>query len=285
MAGRFDHAVALARLTWTSLPGAAENRASWTLAKARELYLAAGGSLEAKATAEETPEEAPEPHTDANPFDAPIPRTAPPVKEASAMPLALLIQIFGPAIAQLIPQVAKLFDQSPVAQRNTAAAEAVINTITSVAQSPDLPTALSAMKADPSLAQTVTQAVVTHPEVIGLIEVGGGVEKAREFSRQVAQAEKPFWYNPLFWITVMFMPMIYLFVLSAVLNGAPDGREEWWMLAPLDSATRNGLMNLLVGLIVGGVCGIWFGTSWGSQKKDERTRASDVQPNATRQGE
>lgn len=44
-AGRFDDAVAAARDEWTSLPGAAENNARWTLAKARELYLEYGGTF------------------------------------------------------------------------------------------------------------------------------------------------------------------------------------------------------------------------------------------------
>jgi muramidase (phage lysozyme) len=54
IAGRFDDAVAKLRKEWTSLPGASESRADWTLDKARALYQQFGGTL-APAVATATP--------------------------------------------------------------------------------------------------------------------------------------------------------------------------------------------------------------------------------------
>ena len=45
-AGQFDMAVVACRERWTSLPGAAENNAAWTLAKAREVYQQYGGTFD-----------------------------------------------------------------------------------------------------------------------------------------------------------------------------------------------------------------------------------------------
>jgi muramidase (phage lysozyme) len=45
LAGRFESAVAKCRQEWTSLPGAAESRAAWTMDKARAVFLQYGGTL------------------------------------------------------------------------------------------------------------------------------------------------------------------------------------------------------------------------------------------------
>jgi len=45
LAGRFESAVVKCRKEWTSLPGAAESSGSWTMDKARAVYLQYGGTL------------------------------------------------------------------------------------------------------------------------------------------------------------------------------------------------------------------------------------------------
>lgn len=47
LAGRFDAAVRKCRPEWTSLPGAAESTSSWTMDRARDVFLQYGGTLEA----------------------------------------------------------------------------------------------------------------------------------------------------------------------------------------------------------------------------------------------
>ncbi|MBK7592259.1 MAG: glycoside hydrolase family 104 protein, partial [Betaproteobacteria bacterium] len=66
IAGKFDAAVAKLRKVWTSLPGASESSAKWTMDKARAVYVNYGGLLDnaellqpAAPIEERTPEVAP----------------------------------------------------------------------------------------------------------------------------------------------------------------------------------------------------------------------------------
>lgn len=45
LTGKFEAAIVLLRKEWTSLPGAAESRQSWTLDKAKAIYLSNNGLL------------------------------------------------------------------------------------------------------------------------------------------------------------------------------------------------------------------------------------------------
>ena len=133
------------------------------------------------------------------------------------------------------------------------------------------------MQADPKLKLSVQQAVVSHPEVIGLMEIGGGIKAARESSVIMQNAERPFWFNPMFWVTAAFFPMMYviigavLFTVDATSPSTPDA--PFWRVVGFDQATRSGLVNLIVGMVFGGVVGVWFGTSYGSQRKTELAAA------------
>lgn len=281
--GDIARAIALARATWTSLPGAAENfRKGWDMKAAVEMYQRYLGQPLTVAALD--PPVAPAEVVDANPYDEPHHENEPTTETSMPFPLALLISTFGPAIINAIPQVKKWFDPSiPVADRNVGLAETVIKTIVEVSGKSDLPAALDAMQTDPPLKQVVTQAVVTHPEVMGLLEVGGGIAKAREFAVQVQNAEKPFWYNPVWWMSLVMMPLVF-WIVGAVLVGGVDLPEEahWSVKAAFklfgnafNEETRSGTVNLVLGLVLGGITGIWFGTSYGSMKKDERNRSND----------
>lgn len=277
--GDVVRAIALARATWTSLPGATENfRKNWDMAAAVALYHRYLGTP-APSVIEEPPVVA----VDVNPYDEPHNENEPTKETTMPFPLALLISTFGPAIGAAIPQVKKWFDPAiPVAERNVGIAETVINTIVQMAGK-DLPDALEAMKVDPILAKTVQEAVVTHPEVMGLLEVGGGIVKAREFAMQVQNAERPFWYNPVWWMSLAFMPLIFWIVGSVLVGGVQIPLDAPWYVhaffklfgLPFNEETRSGTVNLVLGLVLGGITGIWFGTSYGSMKKDERARSTD----------
>lgn len=292
LTGDISGAIVAARLTWTSLPGAAENvRKSWDMSAAVAMYhrlLGPSMPSDAQPKPDPAPEPAPVEPVDANPYDEPTEETTPPDTKESIMPfpLALLISTFGPLISNLIPQVAKLVDQSEVAKRNTKAAELVVNTIVEASGKADLPTALEEMQRDPVLKQAVAQAVVSQPEIMGLLEVGGGVKEAREFALHAQVAERPFWFNPVFWITLLFLPLIG-WIIGSVLIGGVELRPDapWWADAffklfglQFTPEVRAGTVGTVLGTVLGGICGIWFGTSYGSLKKDERMRSTDSQP-------
>ena len=192
------------------------------------------------------------------------------------MPVLALLQLFGPALAGLIPQIASfLKPQSEVAQRNVGIAQVLVDTIVKTAGAANLQGAVEAMQADPKVKQAVQEAVVTHPDIIGVLEIGGGIKAARDASVVMQNAERPFWYNPMFWVTAAFFPMMYviigavLFTVDATSPSTPDA--PFWRVVGFDQATRSGLVNLIVGMVFGGVVGVWFGTSYGSQRKTELT--------------
>jgi muramidase (phage lysozyme) len=272
LAGRVADAIGKLNQVWVSLPGAPGIKR--TIEEAEQIFVKYGGTLAGAAPAQPPIESILTPPPEPEPLvTQPEDTTVDPLTAIS------LISTIGPYIVNLIPQVKKLFDPGvPVAERNVNAAVAVLQTISEVAKEQDVRVAVTKMQADPALRQEVTNAVLTHPEVVGLLEVGGGIVKAREYGLQVQNAEKPFWYNPVFVVTCMFMPAIFWMIGSIIVAGVelrPDA--PWWadtLIKLFGTAftpeTRAGLFNLVVGMIVGGVCGVWYGTSVGSMKKDDR---------------
>lgn len=253
-AGDFDSAVKLCRSTWTSLPGAAESHSNWTLAKARELYVKYGGAFGVQSL-ESTP--AP---------PQPIPPTQPIVAERKSMPAPLLLAL-APMLADLIPQIAKLFSSgSEVATRNVAAVEAVASTVVKATASANVQEAIEKMQADPILTTAVQQAVVTDPVVMGLLEVGGGIAVARQANLAIQVAEKPFWFNPAIWISLVLVAMPFM-LLSDVFFFHPSS---------YDGPMRTQVVTAVLGIVLM-VGGYWLGSSAGSQRKDDRA-ASSGQP-------
>lgn len=205
-----------------------------------------------------------------------------------------LIGIFGPVLAQLIPQIGTLFGGKKD-QQNVQAIATVLDTVvkatgqTGPADVATVGTAVQAMQADKKVQAEVTKAVVTNPDIMPLLqvtEIGGGIGKAREAAATAQVADKPFWYNPLTWVTLAFFPMMYmityqvLFTLAGpylVSNGVPNiplQPNPWYAVVGFDPNTRTGLINLIVGFVFGGVCGIWFGTTVAKQRSDAATQTT-----------
>ncbi len=102
LAGRFEDAVAKCRQEWTSLPGASESSAGWTMEKARSVYLSYGGTLAGTQPAAPIEERS---------------TTLQPTEEPAMGAIAL------PLLAQLIPQVLGLFSgraQTVIAEKTGA---------------------------------------------------------------------------------------------------------------------------------------------------------------------
>jgi len=254
IAGRFDTAVAKLRKEWTSLPGASENNSAWTLEKARALYQSYGGLFAENSPVVDSVQQPP-------PFTEHEQRSNP-------MPAPLLLAL-APMLAELIPQIAKLFSSgSEVSTRNVAAVEAVAKTVVTATNSANVQEAIERMQADPAVRDQVQKAVVTDPIIMGLLEVGGGVAKAREAGERMQQAEKSFLWNPLFWMSIILLPLASYVVFAAVTGG--HAQAPWWVGAGVSAEAKVGIISSVISLIIGGICGIWFGTSYGSQKKDER---------------
>lgn len=266
IAGRFDVAVRKCVLEWSSLPNASESNPNWTLAKAREFYMQHGGGLESVA---------------GTPYE-PVQST----EETSVNPM--ILNVLGPMLGQLIPQFGKLFakpadDTTP---RDTTSMQVVLDAFVRAAlndpnakgtNTTQLASAIGAVQEDKTLKAAVTKTVLTDPEVIGLLEVGaGGIAAARTANLAMQVSDKPFWFNPAFWVTLMLLPLVYWIVGAVLIGGVPIPPDAPWYVQlfkifgqAFNQETRSGTVSLVIGMVLGGIVGIWFGTSYGSMRKTE----------------
>ena len=245
IAGRFDAACVKCRAEWTSLPGASES--NQTLAKARAVYEKWGGRFAPVATP-------------AAAIVNPIDNQAPPQPEKPMLPILALIAQFGPIIASLIPQVAAIVQpKGEVAQRNVALAQAVFDTVTKVADAASPAEAVSKMLDPvngPALVQQVTQAVVTHPDVLPYLNTDG-VPAARVADVAATQAEKPFWYSPNIWVA-LFLYFLIAYTLVMVLGGSADVAQD----------TKALVIGFIFGTGFASLVAYYFGTTQQSGQKD-----------------
>lgn len=222
------------------------------------------------------------------------PTTTPQEKPMGAL---ALFQMFAGPLMQLIPQITPIIkaSQAPATQTKTDAyaqlAETILNVILEKTKQPNLPAAIGAMQepvAGKELTTEVQQAVVSHPDVIQFMEVGGGFAAARAADlkqQELAQAPdaKPFWEtSAVFWISLILLPMIYWYVGSSIAGGITIPENwPWYAQLPLkmlgiawDSGARVGLANLIVGLVLGGICGVYYGISVTQQKQSSTSTGS-----------
>jgi hypothetical protein len=194
-----------------------------------------------------------------------------------------------PLIAQFIPQIMTLIKPNSVSTaKDAAVAGTILDTVVKAAGvlNPDgTPAPVNAttvgqaadkMAADPALAKQVQAAVVTHPDIMPLLEVGGGVAAARAADIQQQQATQPFWKaSAVFWISIILLPMVYWFVGSVIVGGTEIPTEwPWYAQAPFkllgvgwNGESRSGIANLVIGLVLGGISGVYFGISVTQQKQ------------------
>jgi hypothetical protein len=195
-----------------------------------------------------------------------------PKETAMPLPILALVSAFGPLIAEMIPQVAKLFDRKAETPEKIAAAQKVIETITAASGSAGVDEAVSKMQSSPEVLATVKAAVLTEPAISSILttEIGGGIAGAREADKATMASDRPFWKtSAVFWISMIMLPMVYWYVGSSVVGGVEIPAEwPWYAALPLklfgaawDSGARVGLANLIVGLILGGICGVYYGIS------------------------
>lgn len=209
-----------------------------------------------------------------------------------------ILSIFGPALMQAIPQLGKLFvkPEDTRKQQNLETITLVLDTFAKAALNnqqasgtnlAQMAQAVENVQKDPVLKQEVVKTVLTTPGIMELVEIGGGVAKAREHGIAIQNADKPFWYNPVVWVTVLFFPMMYMItyqvlftlagpvMIASGVEAAPLVAAPWYAQIGFDPNTRTGLINLIVGFVFGGVCGIWFGTTVARQRA-ENTAATQV---------
>lgn len=261
VAGRLEDALRKCSGTWASLPFATVGQPKRALAYCRLVYEQHGGTY------------------------APATQPAAPIEDRSTnyttearmpFPLIPLIAAFGPALIQMIPQVAKLFanPEDTKKQRNIEAIQLVFDTIEKATGQPSVQAAIAAMQADPVVQSAARVAVVTEPTIMAVLEIGeGGIAKAREANAQAAVSPIPIYKNPAIVIAVLLMPLVYVVVFSVLFasDTATDATNFWrgfWGPGFMPE-TRSATVNLVLGMVLGGIMGFFFGTTVGSHRKTD----------------
>jgi len=216
---------------------------------------------------------------DNQPPIAPQPQPISPTPE-KPMPILALLSAFGPIIAQLIPQIATIMQpKGEVAQRNVQLAQVAFDTITKAADAANVQDAVEKMQADPALVKSVAQAVVQEPEIWTVISVDAeSLKAARENDAKTMAADKPFYKtSAVFWISMVLLPLVYWYVGSSVVGGIEVPTDwPWYAQLPLklfglawSLDARSGMGNLVIGLVLGGICGVYYGISVTQQKQQQ----------------
>lgn len=189
--------------------------------------------------------------------------TTPP--EAPVLPA--IIPALLPSIVSAIPALAQIFGSgSEVSTRNLKAAQVVADTVVAATQSVNLQEAAEKMKADENARQAAQIAVLAQPQIMALLEVGGGVDAARKANIALMQATDAWWkalLNPVLVVTALTLPLVYIIVVELV--------KQMPKVSPDVIAQTIGTV---VGIVLGGIVGFWMGQTYQSSGAQNR-RAAD----------
>lgn len=185
---------------------------------------------------------------------------------------------FLSAILPAIPELVGLFGKNgEKAERNTKAAQAVVDVTTKALGVVNEQAAIERLAAEPEAIRTVKAAVLADPTIAALIEVGGGIKAAREFDLQQQAQPKAFWKtSAVFWISVLLLPLVYWFVGSVIVGGVEAGDSVLLKLfgTAWTGESRAGIANLVIGLVLGGICGVYYGISVTQQRANSTDRSN-----------
>jgi putative chitinase len=188
---------------------------------------------------------------------APAPAPAVPVRSMPAgefiteepITMAPFIAAALPAIIESIPKLGRLFGSgSEVSERNVKAAELAVSIVQEATGAVNAQQAAEKLKADPVLLQQAAQAI--EARWLELAEAGGGgIAGARQADAAFVQGKGDIKHSPSFWVALALLPLVYMIVGAVVgLIGAPFSDD-----------VRSAIANGVVGLILGGLIGYYYG--------------------------
>ena len=173
-------------------------------------------------------------------------------------PMAPLL--FIPSILEIIPSLISLFGKGERGQQNAQAAQIVVDAFkAAVPGAINTEDALAKVAASPELKAQVKATVMADPNVLGLVEVGGGVAAARTANLAFVQGATKWWQlvlNPVFLVTLLTLPLVYMFVWK--LTG---------FLEKVSSDVISQTMGTVIGLVLGSVMGYFFGQTYQAGNK------------------
>jgi muramidase (phage lysozyme) len=230
LAGRIEQAIAKCNREWASLPGSPYGQPVRTMEQALATYRAHGGELALGKPAESAPD-----------YDS----------QEQPMPIPAIIGALLPGLIRSIPDLGKLFSSgSEVAERNVKAAELAVGIVQEAVGARNAQEAAEIVASDPAQAQAAQEAVKARWHE--LTEVGGGVEAARKADAASIAQNGPWWQvfrSPSFIVALFLLPLVYMIVGAVVgLFGAPFSED-----------VRAAIANGIVGLVLGGLIGYYYG--------------------------
>lgn len=174
-----------------------------------------------------------------------------------SMPIPAVVGAVLPSIISAIPDLIKIFGtkDQPVAERNVKAAERVIDVVTKATGAVNAQEAAERIASDPAARAAAQDAVREQWFYVVGEAGGGGIEGARKAN--LAAAEMPLLRQPAFWISLSLLPLVYLLV-GDMLWG-----DDW------TAEQRTQMATAVLG-VVAMVGAFFLGSSWSSQKKDQR---------------
>jgi muramidase (phage lysozyme) len=226
LAGRIEQAIAKCNREWASLPGSPYGQPVRTMEQALATYRAHGGELAANLATIADTQEAP-------------------------MPIPAIIAAVLPGLIQSIPALTRIFGSgSEISERNAKAAEMVVGIVQEATGAKNAQEAAEIVASDPAQAQAAQEAVKARWHE--LTEVGGGVEAARKADAASIAQNGPWWQvfrSPSFIVALFLLPLVYMIVGAVVgLFGAPFSED-----------VRAAIANGIVGLVLGGLIGYYYG--------------------------
>ena len=164
------------------------------------------------------------------------------------MPPFLLAAL--PALIKAIPKLADLFGTgTEVSDRNVAAVQTVAQIVQDATGAKNIQEAVEAIQTDPQALQAATKAV--QDQWFTLSETGGGIEAARAADAAFVTKGAPIWHSPSFIVAALLIPLVYMVVGAVVgLFGTPFSED-----------VRAAIANGIVGVILGGLIGYYYGQS------------------------
>lgn len=252
VAGRFAEAVAVARSTWTSLPGASESSGSWTLDKAHAVYLAYGG------------QDAPQDRMQDVSTGVTVPDSPTPQPTQTEPTMGALM--FLPMILQLVPQLIGLFGKGENATRNANAAQIVVDAFTkAVPGAVNAQDAITKAQADPAVAKAAAAAVLADPVIVSMMAIGPtGIKEARDANLALVSSADKWWklvLNPVFLVTLITLPLVYIIVWQLVM-----------FMYKVSADVIAQTIGTVIGLVLGGIMGFWMGQTYQQSRQVQQRR-------------
>lgn len=261
LAGDIATAIGKCAKEWASLPGSPYGQPTLTMPKALAVYgrwLGTDAYVPPKAHPWPFPragEADPTVDIPTQPDEAPTPPAGSiPAGEAdpveSNMPLPAILGALLPSLIEAVPRLGKLFgDGSAVRERNVKAAELAMQIAQQAVGAVNAQEAIEKVKANPAAAAAATKAI--EARWLELDEAGGGgIEGARR--AEAAYAAGPwhaFMHSPSFWVALLLLPLVYMIV----------GNVVGLIGKPLSDEVRSAISNGVVGIILGGLIGYYYG--------------------------